>query len=139
MPARSGLGRIVGMRARLHHVVLDCSDPEDLAGFYSALLGQPITYRSPDFVVVAADEQTSGLGFQAVAHYIPPMWPEGTPGQQLHLDVMVADVDAADDWVTALGARRLPSDLPDSHVYADPAGHPFCLIRKPNWAPDLED
>jgi hypothetical protein len=41
--------------------------------------------------------------------------------------------------VTALGARRLPSDLPDAHVYADPAGHPFCLIRKPDWAPDLED
>ncbi len=114
--------------------MLDCSDAEELAGFYSALLGQPITYSSPDWVVVAANDHSSGLAFQPVAHYIPPMWPEGEPGQQLHLDVMVNDVDAADEWVIALGARRLPSDNPGSRVYADPAGHPFCLITKPGWA-----
>jgi hypothetical protein len=28
-----------------------------------------------------------------------------------------------------LGARRLGGD-----VFADPAGHPFCLIRRPEWA-----
>jgi len=127
------------MRGRLHHIVLDCSDADELAGFYSALLGQPVTYRSADWVVVAENDSTSGLAFQPVAHYIPPMWPEGVPGQQLHLDVMVNDVDAADGWVISLGARRLPSDDSRSHVYADPAGHPFCLIPKPGWAPDIDD
>ena len=126
------------MRGRLHHIVLDCSDAEELAGFYSALLGQPVTYSSSDWVVVAENDRSSGLAFQPVPHYIPPMWPEGVPGQQLHLDVMVEDVDAADEWVMSLGARRLPSDNPDSRVYADPAGHPFCLIPKPDWAPDIE-
>jgi hypothetical protein len=29
--------------------------------------------------------------------------------------------------VLALGAARLPSTEPGSRVYADPAGHPFCL------------
>ncbi|HTZ43882.1 MAG TPA: VOC family protein [Jatrophihabitans sp.] len=123
------------MRGRLHHVVLDCADPDELAGFYSALLGLPVTYRSPDWVVVAENEHSSGLAFQPVAHYLPPVWPEGVPGQQLHLDVMVADPEAADAWVIDLGARRLPGG---DHVYADPAGHPFCLVRKPDWAPGLD-
>ncbi|MFD1504541.1 hypothetical protein ACFSBG_02490 [Georgenia yuyongxinii] len=36
-----------------------------------------------------------------------------------------------------LGAR--PLTAPDSsHDYADPAGHPFCLIRRPAWAPPVQ-
>src|SRR6185312_16987628 len=66
----AGLGRIVGMRGRLHHIVLDCSDADELAGFYSALLGQPVTYRSAAWVVVAENDHSSGLAFQPVAHYI---------------------------------------------------------------------
>src|SRR4051812_1888129 len=50
-----------GMRARLHHLVLDCPDPRDLARFYAQLLDQPVTYDSADFVVVSADDRTSGL------------------------------------------------------------------------------
>ena len=46
------------MIGRLHHVVLDCRDPAALAGFYSRLLGQPITYQSDDWVVVAANDRT---------------------------------------------------------------------------------
>ena len=40
---------------------------------------------------------------------------------------MVEDPDGADAAVLALGGRPLGGD----HVYADPAGHPFCLIRRP--------
>lgn len=122
----------------MHHVVLNCADAEELAGFYSALLGFPITYRSPGWVVVAENEHSSGLAFQPVEHYLPPVWPEGSPGQQLHLDLMVSDVDAADEWVVSLGARRLPTDDTVHAVYADPAGHPFCLIPKPGWAPRID-
>ena len=46
---------------------------------------------------------------------------------------MVDDPDAARDWVISLGARPLPAGR-ELSVYADPAGHPFCLIRKPAWA-----
>jgi hypothetical protein len=52
----------------------------------------------------------------------------------MHLDVMVDDIDAATSQVTALGARQLAGD---EHVFADPAGHPFCLIRRPGWAPPV--
>ncbi len=122
------------MIARLHHVVLDCPDPAALADFYSALLGTPVVYRSADWVVVAANDTSSGLAFQPVADYQPPDWPDPHRPQQFHLDLMVSDVAAADSWVLGLGARRLPSADPQSAVYADPAGHPFCLIPKPPWA-----
>ena len=47
----------------------------------------------------------------------------------LHLDVTVADVDAEHDRVVALGARPLTDRKGTFRVYADPAGHPFCLCK----------
>ncbi len=43
---------------------------------------------------------------------------------------MVADLDMAEAQVLALGATLLDgSDKPIGYrVYADPVGHPFCLI-----------
>ncbi|MEZ0447603.1 VOC family protein [Cellulomonas sp. ICMP 17802] len=123
------------MIGRLHHLVIDCPDPDRLAAFYASLLGQRITYRSPDFVVVAPAEDTSGLAFQLAPDHQPPDWPDPRRPQQMHLDVMVDDLEDADAAVLALGARRLPAG---DHVYADPAGHPFCLIPRPPWAPALE-
>lgn len=120
------------MIGRLHHLVIDCPSPDALAAFYSALLGQPVTYRSPDFVVVAGNDRSSGLAFQRAADHEPPNWPDPAHPQQMHLDIMVDDVDAARPLVLTLGATSLGG--PGSTVYADPAGHPFCLIRKPDWA-----
>ncbi len=123
------------MIARMHHVVLDCPDPELLAGFYSALLGKPVVHRSPDWVVVADNDRSSGLAFQLAPDHQPPAWPDPDRPQQFHLDLMVEDLDAADEWVRGLGGRALPGG---DHVYADPAGHPFCLTTRPPWAPVLE-
>lgn len=121
------------MIGRLHHVVLDAPDPDVLATFYSELLGEPITYRSDDWVVVAADSTTSGLAFQRAPDHRPPTWPDPAVPQQVHLDVMVEDVASSGPKVLALGATRLDG----ADVYADPAGHPFCLIRRPAWAPPI--
>lgn len=123
------------MRGRLHHVILDCPEPRLLAEFYSALLGQPVTYESPDFVVVAADTTSSGLAFQRAPDHRRPTWPDPAIPQQIHLDVMVESVAAAGPFVLGLGATRLEDD----GVFADPAGHPFCLIPRPHWAPPLTD
>jgi catechol 2,3-dioxygenase-like lactoylglutathione lyase family enzyme len=122
---------------RLHHIVLDCPEPAVLAGFYAELLGWPITWQRPDWVVVAESETASGLAFQLVPDYRPPNWPEPDRPQQLHLDVMVDDVAAAEPLVLALGARRLPAPEGSWRVYADPAGHPFCLVPRPSWAPPV--
>ena len=122
------------MIGRLHHVILDCADPAALAAFYAELLGQPITYSSDDFVVVAADDTSSGLAFQLAPGHQAPTWPDPASSMQVHLDVMVEDVAAAGPRVLALGATKLDGEA----VYADPAGHPFCLIRRPWWAPPIE-
>ena len=118
------------MLGRLHHLVVDCPDPMASARFWSALLGRPITYESDDFVVVAEDDTTSGLAFQRSPDHRAPTWPDPAVPQQLHLDVMVDDVAEATPRVLALGATRLDGD----GVFADPAGHPFCLIPRPGWA-----
>jgi catechol 2,3-dioxygenase-like lactoylglutathione lyase family enzyme len=121
------------MFGRLHHVVLDCPDPLGLAGFYSRLLGQPVTYQSPGWVVVAANDESSGLAFQLAPDHRPPTWPDPAVPQQFHLDIMVEDVAAAGPRALALGAQKLDGES----VYADPAGHPFCLIPRPRWAPPI--
>ncbi len=121
------------MIGRLHHTIVDCPDPAALAAFWSAVLGDPITYRSDDFCVVARSSEHSGLGFQLAPDHVPPTWPSPEVPQQLHLDVMVDDVEAARPLVEALGARLL-----EGSVYADPAGHPFCLIPRPGWAPPIQ-
>jgi catechol 2,3-dioxygenase-like lactoylglutathione lyase family enzyme len=122
------------MIGRAHHVIIDCPDPQALAGFYSELLGLPVTYSSDDFVVVARDDTSSGFAFQLAPDHRAPQWPDPAHPQQMHVDVMVDDLDAAEPKVLALGARRLEGG---DHVYADPAGHPFCLIRRPSWAPPV--
>jgi catechol 2,3-dioxygenase-like lactoylglutathione lyase family enzyme len=131
--SRGRPGSMASMIGRLHHLVIDCPDPLALATFYSGLLGQPITYRSDDFVVVSDNATTSGLAFQLAPGYHAPAWPDPARPQQMHLDVMVEDVAAAGPLVLALGATKLDGD----NVYADPAGHPFCLIRRPEWAPPI--
>jgi catechol 2,3-dioxygenase-like lactoylglutathione lyase family enzyme len=118
---------------RLHHIVIDCPEPAALAEFYSTLLGLPITHRSDDWVVVSVDDTTSGIAFQLAADYEEPRWPDPLHPQQIHLDIMVEDVAVAGPMAVALGARPLPGD----DVYADPAGHPFCLVRRPPWAPPI--
>jgi len=132
-PVTAGPVTMAAMIGRLHHVIMDCPDPMALASFYSELLGLPVTYRSDDFVVVAANDTSSGLAFQLAPDHQPPAWPDPTRPQQVHFDVMVEDVAASGPRVLALGATKLS----DEGIYADPAGHPFCLIRRPRWAPPI--
>ncbi|WP_262852642.1 VOC family protein [Mumia quercus] len=117
------------MIGRRHHLVIDAPDPGASGAFWSAVLGEPITYDDGDFVVVSVDEETSGMAFQRAPGLAAPTWPDPRIPQQMHLDIMVDDVDAARAQVVRLGARSLGGD-----VYADPAGHPFCLISRPSWA-----
>ena len=119
---------------RLHHVIIDCPDPAALAAFYSELLGLPVTYQSDDWVVIARSDTNSGIAFQLAPDHQPPRWPDPQRPQQFHLDVMVDDLDEAEPRVLELGAHRLAAG---DHVYADPAGHPFCLIPRPEWAPPI--
>ncbi|MFJ4810091.1 VOC family protein [Streptomyces longwoodensis] len=113
--------------AKLGAVVLDCPDPHALAGFYAEVLGG--TPEGDDAWVDLKVPDGPTLAFQTAPGFVPPRWPAPDHSQQFHLDVTVDDLDAAEKAVLALGAK--PLDAEDRsrtfRVYADPAGHPFCL------------
>lgn len=112
---------------RLADVAIDCPDGAALARFYAALLGLEVTYEGAEGAMLARDGQPSVI-FQNVATYTSPRWPDPGYPQQFHLDVEVSDVDQAEQQVLALGATRLPGGGENFRVYADPVGHPFCLV-----------
>jgi catechol 2,3-dioxygenase-like lactoylglutathione lyase family enzyme len=116
------------MIGRYEHVVIDCPDPPALADFYLKLLGMR-TVRESDGWVVIGDDAGHRLAFQRVPRLRPPRWPDPEHPQQFHVDVMVDDLEAAEEAALKLGASRLPYEASDYRVYADPAGHPFCLCR----------
>jgi hypothetical protein len=112
---------------RLFEIVVDCPDPRELAAFYGALTGLPVTEDAADWVTLG-DGTTGRLCFQLASDHVPPRWPDPAYPQQLHLDFQVADLDEADRQVRALGATYLATEDATCRVYADPAGHPFCLV-----------
>jgi hypothetical protein len=58
---------------------------------------------------------------------VPPQWPDPKHPQQMHLDLLVPDREAAVERAVRLGATRLPGGGDTWTVLADPSGHPFCL------------
>ncbi len=121
------------MIAALQCVVLDCPDAPALARFYQGLLGGEVNRADPRWATgeaFATLHSPSGLvlAFQRVTDYQPPDWPGSARPQQFHLDLEVTDTDQAHARVTELGAIRLQADPRGWCVYADPAGHPFCLL-----------
>ncbi|GAA3805748.1 VOC family protein [Streptomyces coacervatus] len=115
--------------AKLGVVVLDCPDPRALAGFYAEVLGGTVEDEDGGEWVDLKVPGGQSLAFQAAPGFTAPQWPAPDHSQQFHLDLTVEDLDAAEAGVLALGAK--PLDAGDRsrtwRVYADPAGHPFCL------------
>jgi hypothetical protein len=112
--------------ARFPSIVLDCPDAAALATFYAQLLDwkAEISDRWAD---VRADYGQC-LSFQQVADYTPPLWPGQEVPQQMHLDVVVDDLDVAEAAVLALGAVKHEHQPGKTfRVFLDPVGHPFCL------------
>ncbi len=116
------------MTGRWHGLVIDCPDPSALADFYQRLLGMRRVQDEDGWVVIGDAPDRPGLAFQRVPEHQPPEWPDPARSQQMHLDIMVADIDEAEAEALALGATRLPGGSGHFRVYADPAGHPFCLV-----------
>lgn len=112
--------------ARFPSIVIDCSDPRVLADFYGALLDWKIEV-SDDWADVRADYGQC-ISFQQVPDYTPPQWPAQQVPQQMHLDVIVDDLDEGERAVLDLGATKAEHQPGTSfRVFLDPAGHPFCL------------
>jgi len=111
----------------LYDVVIDCPDPAALAEFYRQLVGGEILDDDSEWTTLATSR--GRVSFQRVDDYSPPRWPGQEHPQQFHLDVMVTNLDESEPLVLALGATLLEgSPKPIGfRIYADPAGHPFCL------------
>lgn len=133
---------MVAMRGmRIGFVTLDCPDPAGLSDFYARLLGWPPDPEpAPDnfFAELGNPAGGVGLSFQHVEGYRAPDWPgQGNP-QQLHLSLLSDDPDLAYQHALASGARLLAED-DELWIYADPAGHPFCISRAPSEPSAEED
>jgi len=110
-------------------VVFDAADLPAESTFWAGLLGGTVDAED-DWHTVSVDGNAR-MGFQLAPNHVPPEWPDGNP-QQIHLDLYVEDVASAHDEAISLGARLLKpaEDITSAEgfqVYADPAGHPFCL------------
>jgi catechol 2,3-dioxygenase-like lactoylglutathione lyase family enzyme len=134
------------MTPHIRQVVIDTTDARALAEFYRQLFG--LSYRPGDEPAPAGADDSNGadwlvlrnddgvpLAFQQVEDLPRSTWPEPGVPQQLHLDTTVPDAAAlaeARDRALALGAtlRHDRSDDPEEplYVFADPAGHPFCIF-----------
>ena len=119
---RDGVGPVMG----LFGVTLDAPDASALARFYADLLGMEVTYEGAEGAMVAGDGRS--LMFQQVSQYNAPRWPDPAHPQQAHLDIAVDDLDSGETRALALGASRLEGGGESFRVFADPAGHPFCLV-----------
>ncbi len=120
-----------GVRLAAH--VLDCPDPHALAAFYRDLLGGTIRADDePDDDWVTLElPGLPELCFQRAEDHRRPRWTDPGHPQQAHLDFVGPDLPAAHERVLALGAVVLDDNGGDAGrgfwVYAEPAGHPFCL------------
>jgi predicted enzyme related to lactoylglutathione lyase len=117
------------MRIARQILVFDAPDLTSESTFWASLLDGTVDAED-DWHTISVDGSPR-LGIQLAPDHVPPEWPDGTP-QQMHLDLYVDDIRSAHDEAVALGAKLLkPADDIEAkdgfQVYADPAGHPFCL------------
>jgi catechol 2,3-dioxygenase-like lactoylglutathione lyase family enzyme len=116
---------------QLRSVVVDCKDPEKLAGFYLSVLGGTL-HKEDETWTVLTEPSGRRIAFQFAPDYEPPLFPDPRGSQQVHFDIRVDDdaFDAAEREVLALGATRVIGAVEDGmfRVFKDPAGHPFCLV-----------
>jgi len=131
----------------VRQVVLDTMDARRLAEFYRQLLGyqyrpgdEPPAAGTPDergqdWLVLRDRDGGPSMAFQHVTELPRATWPESGVPQQLHLDMTVESKAALDEQharALELGAElrydRSDDEEEPLRVYADPAGHPFCIF-----------
>ena len=121
-------GKTSAPAIRYSAITFDCPDPAELARFYGDALGLPIAYSTDDFILLGR-EGSAGLGFNRLADYRRPTWPDPSQEKQAHIELGVDDLDDAQAWLISQGAVE-PAVQPDPdrwRVLLDPAGHPFCI------------
>ena len=131
------------MTGWIREIVLDTADPHRLAGFWAALLGGTPVQWYPGWVTLEPPPHGQRLSFQGSGTESGAGWETGAgsragAGSGVHFDVLVSDLDRAQQRVVALGGSCLgehvsprpgPSGKQVSwRVCRDPDGHAFCLV-----------
>ncbi|SEH46671.1 hypothetical protein SAMN04489835_0129 [Mycolicibacterium rutilum] len=116
------------MIGQLRTVVLDSRNPRELGRFYAGVIGGDLDDEDDTWVVLT-DPSGRRIAFQYSPEHEAPTFPDPKGSQQLHLDILVEDPDAAEQEVLELGATRV-TGVPetDFRVFRDPSGHTFCLV-----------
>lgn len=129
----------------LLHTAIDARDCRQLAEFYRQLLGlhyregeEPPTDGSADdadWLVLLDSDGNRVLSVQRKEDTTAPTWPSEDVPMQMHMDFKVPTVamlERTREHAEKLGARLLHDRSRDEgeplYVFADPAGHPFCLL-----------
>jgi predicted enzyme related to lactoylglutathione lyase len=118
----SKTGAVNDPQIEVTDIIMDCSDPEKLARFWSSLLKRPVEGRKGPYVWLVRAPGGTGLGFQKVE--------EPKRGKnRLHIDISGPDVAAIKRKVEDLGGRRV-SGYEDGGflVMADPEDNEFCVV-----------
>ena len=115
------------MTSKLTELVIDCSDPERLASFWTAVLDYEVTERADDFVFIESrDKSGPGLDFAKVPE-------QKSVKNRVHIDVNPTDRDQDEEVerLLGLGARRVDIGQGEASwvVLADPEGNEFCVLR----------
>ena len=100
-------------------IVIDCADPEALAGFWAAALGyRSVGVGDPYFLLLPVERAYPPVILQRV--------PEPKQGKaRIHFDLRVDDVQAEVRRLEALGARRIDIGQDEEVAWvpmADPEG-----------------
>jgi hypothetical protein len=101
-----------------------------LAGLYGDFLGLhliDIGYKK----LVHDDERLPVIGFEYSPDDARPGWRDPERPQQMHLDIVVGDLELAEEIAQRWGATRL-QDMGHFRTYADAIGHPFCVYVDPD-------
>lgn len=128
---------------QIAQVVLDTTDARQLAEFYRELFGlvyrggdepPPVGQPDQDWIVLR-NPTGPQLAFQQTEGVRPSTWPDAEVPQMFHLDTTVPtreELTIQRDRALALGASQLLDRTDDEeeplYVFADPAGHPFCIF-----------
>lgn len=99
-----------------------------VAAFYQKLLGWRLGGAYGDSFLSRGPKFRIGFGRSGWSDARPPRWPDPDYPQQAHLDILVPNGDAYGAAVIERGATLL-QDNEQFRIYADPAGHPFCLYE----------
>lgn len=107
-------------------LVLDCSNPDELAKFWAPALGYTIVGGAGAYVMLLPSAPGPP---QLLLQRVPE--PKSAKNR-MHLDIHAVDIDAEAERLEGLGTRRVSSSPHEEsgtrwHLMADPEGNELCV------------